>query len=47
MVVLTGICTAAVMALVFAIIIFAIFSLARFYLNSIYDTLEMTNSGRI
>jgi type II secretory pathway component PulF len=45
--ILTGIATAAVMLLVFAVIIFAIFSFARFYLNTIYDAVRMSETGRI
>jgi type II secretory pathway component PulF len=46
--VLTGIATVAVMFLVFAIIIFAIFSLfVNAYLRPMNDALEMTRTGRI
>jgi type II secretory pathway component PulF len=46
--VLTGIATVGVMLLVFAVIIFAIFSLfVNVYLKPINEMLEMTNSGRI
>lgn len=46
--VLTGIATVVVMLLVFAIIIFAIFSLAwNLYMKPIYDAVDSLNSGRI
>jgi type II secretory pathway component PulF len=45
--VLTGMATALVMFLVFGVIIFAIFSLARFYLKTIYDAVDMSQPGRI
>jgi type IV pilus assembly protein PilC len=46
--VLTGIATALVMLLIFAVIIFAIFSLfTQAYLKPIRDALEMSNTGRL
>jgi type II secretory pathway component PulF len=48
MAVLTGIATVAVMALVFGVIIYAIFALFyHAYYKPIQDVLDMTNSGRI
>jgi hypothetical protein len=45
--ILTGIATAGVMLLVFGVMILAIFSFARFYLNTIYDAVRMSETGQI
>jgi type II secretory pathway component PulF len=43
--IITGIATVAVVALVFGIIIFAIFSMAMFYINTINDAVRMSEPG--
>jgi type IV pilus assembly protein PilC len=44
--ILTGIATVGVVILIFGLMIFAIFSMAMQYINTIYDTLEMTDPGK-